>query len=98
MIFWAILNCHPDGPEATFFRSWLILAWALQLSFGYTQLMIIVGLCLDGGKSVTGQFLRWEIQSWGHLPVVNLATGWRVKIIKLIKENARFVIKAIQSK
>ena len=47
-----------EGLFAKTFRSWVELQWVLQLCFGYTQLMIIVGLCLEGGKSVTGWILR----------------------------------------
>ena len=47
-----------EGLFAKTLRSWVELQWVLQLCFGYTQLMIIVGLCLDGGKSVTGWILR----------------------------------------
>ena len=47
-----------EGLIAKTFRSWVELQWVLQLCFGYTQLMIIVGLCLEGGKSVTGWILR----------------------------------------
>ena len=40
-------------------------------------------------------FFRGVIQSWGQLPVVNFATGWRGEIIKCVIENERIVIRGL---
>ena len=67
------------GVEADIFRSSVTLPWVLQLSFGHTQLMIIVGLCLDGGKSWTSLILRVVIQSFGHL--LAFTTRWQKHVV-----------------
>ena len=53
----------PSGAEAEVFRE----SWPgafMQMTACYTQLMIIVGLCMDGGRSLTGwQFKRGEVNT-----------------------------------
>ena len=46
---------------------------------------------------LTCPLVRGAIQSWGHLLVVNFANGWRGEVLKVIIENERIGIKAIQS-
>ena len=48
------------GPEAEVFRD----AWPsaiMQLTACYSQLMIIVGLCMDGGRSLTARFFNTRV-------------------------------------
>ena len=36
-------------------------SWLLQFALCYTQLMITVGLCLDGGRSLSNKFLTTRV-------------------------------------
>ena len=47
-----------------FNKEYLFLGMFLQLTSCYIQLMIIVGLCLDGGKSHTSRFLKTRVMQF----------------------------------
>ena len=60
--------------------------WLLQMTICYTQLMIIVGLCLDDGKSFTSRFFNTKVMQFlgrismslylFHLPLIFYITGF----------------------
>ena len=52
-----------DGPVADYLRSDFDVL-IIQLTAVYTELMIIVGLCLDGGKSVTSRFFNTKVMQF----------------------------------
>ena len=55
-----------DGPVADYLRSddFVRHLQIIQLTAVYTELMIIVGLCLDGGKSVTSRFFNTKVMQF----------------------------------
>ena len=62
----------------------------LQLSSCYLQLMIIVGLCLDFGKSWTGQFFRTRIMQF--LGRISMALYLIILIHELLIYWLKFII------
>ena len=62
-----------------------ILGCGLQMTICYTQLMIIVGLCLDDGKSFTSRFFNTKVMQFlgrismslylFHLPLIFYISG-----------------------